>query len=414
MRSIRALLATTKITFSGLVISQAVSLLGSLLIARIFTPFDFGLFASWIGITSIASILLSLRLELSLVIVPDGNERLRSFRLVLVTIIFCTLLLSILTLLAWVFIGFIQNQTKLFIILFVLVACLMSIMQAWLSWVTANGDYKSVSLSRILQALVVTGTQILIGVISPSAESLMLGHAIGFIITLLISLSIKPITQINLWPTLSTFHQLVKFWTSNKKFIAYSLPADLLSIATSYIPLFLIVHYYGPAEGGLFALVMRIMGGPISLVGTAVLDVFKREASMAVRECGHCRNIYMTTLKFLSGTSLLMIIVMILFAKSFFEYAYGEAWKSAGNIALWVLPLFVAKFIASPLSYVFYIVGAQRIDLMWQSTLLVVTLVIFYMTNSFDFAVQSYSIGYAMMYLIYIVMSYKLSRGFSR
>jgi O-antigen/teichoic acid export membrane protein len=414
VNSIRSLLAATKITFSGLVIAQAVSLLGSLVIAGIFMPSEFGLFATWIGITSIASIVLSWRLELSLVTVPNGKERLRSLRLVLATIICSTLLLSILTSLAWVFIGLIQNQTKLSIIMFILVACLTSMIQAWLSWVVANGDYKSVSLSRILQALMVTSTQILIGLISPSADSLMLGHAFGLIVTLLISLKIKPITQINLWHNLSIFHQLVKFWTSNKRFIVYSLPADLLSVATSYLPLFFIVYYYGPVEGGLFALVMRIMGGPIGLAGTAVLDVFKRNASVAVREVGNCRHVYLTTFKLLFGMSLLMILIVAPFSESFFEMAYGETWRNAGIVALWLLPLFVAKFIASPLSYVFYIVGAQRIDLIWQSTLFLITLTIFFMTSSFEHAVQAYSIGYVLMYTLYATISYRLSLGYVR
>lgn len=414
MNSIRSLLASTKITFSGLVIAQAISLLGSLIIARIFAPSEFGLFATWLGITSITSILLSWRLELSLVTVPDGKERLRAFRLVLVTIICSTLLLSILTSLAWNFIDYIQNQTKLFIIMFVLVACLASMMQAWLSWAVADGDYKSVSFSRILQALMVIGTQILIGLISPSADSLMMGHAFGLIVTLLISLKIKPIPQINLWPILFISDQLMKFWASNKKFIAYSLPADLLSVATSYIPLFLIVHYHGPSEGGLFALVVRILGGPISLAGTAVLDVFKRNASVAVRESGNCRHVYLTTFKLLFGMSLLMIAIVVPFSEIFFEIAYGEAWRNAGIVALWLLPLFVAKFIASPLSYVFYIVGAQRIDLIWQSVLLLITLLVFIMTSSFEHAVQAYSIGYAFMYMLYAVISFRLSQGYVR
>lgn len=414
MNSIRSLLASAKITFSGLVIAQAVSLLGSLIIARIFAPSEFGLFATWLGITSIASILLGWRLELSLMTVPDGKERLRAFRLVLITIICSTLLLSILTSLAWNFIGYIQNQTKLFIIMFVLVAGLAATMQAWQSWVVSDGDYGRVSLSRISQSVMVTGTQILIGLISPSADSLILGHAFGLIVALLISLKIKPITQFNLGSILFISDQLMGFWASNKKFIAYSLPADLLSVATSYVPLFLIVHYYGPSEGGLFALVIRILGGPISLAGTAVLDVFKRNASVAVREVGNCRDVYLTTFKLLFGMSLLMIAIVAPFAEIFFQIAYGEAWQSAGIVALWLLPLFVAKFIASPLSYLIYIVGAQRIDLIWQFVLLLITFLVFIMTSSFEHAVQAYSIGYALMYMLYALISYRLSQGYVR
>ena len=412
MNSIRSLLASTKVTFSGLFVAQAISLLGSLVIARIFSPSEFGLFSLWLGITSVASLLVSGRLELSLLTIPEGTERLKSLKLVLATIVYFTLLLCILTIITWLFFDLINNQTKTFIVMFIFVAGLAATMQAWQSWVVSEGDYGGVSLSRIAQAVMVTGSQILIGLISPSAEGMVLGYSLGIFAALLISLKIKSITQINLRPTLAIFHQLMKFWTNNEKFIVYSLPADLLSAATSYIPLFFIVYFYGASEGGLFALVIRILGGPISLAGTAVLDVFKRNASVSVREVGHCRDVYKTTFKLLLIMSLLMIMIVVPFGELFFETAYGDKWRNAGIVALWLLPLFVAKFIASPLSYVFYIVGAQRIDLIWQSSLLLITLLVFIMTSSFEHTVQAYSIGYALMYSIYIAISYRLSKGF--
>ena len=103
MNSIRSLLASTKVTFSGLFVAQAISLLGSLVIARIFSPSEFGLFSLWLGITSVASLLVSGRLELSLLTIPEGTERLKSLKLVLATIVYFTLLLCILTIITWLF-----------------------------------------------------------------------------------------------------------------------------------------------------------------------------------------------------------------------------------------------------------------------------------------------------------------------
>jgi len=49
--------------FSGTVVAQTVSLLGSFLLARFYTPGDFGILAGFIGIVSIVSILITGRFE---------------------------------------------------------------------------------------------------------------------------------------------------------------------------------------------------------------------------------------------------------------------------------------------------------------------------------------------------------------
>jgi O-antigen/teichoic acid export membrane protein len=73
--------------------------------------------------------------------------------------------------------------------------------------------------------------------------------------------------------------------------------------------------------------------------------------------------------------------------------------------------LFALRFIASPLSYVFYIAGKQNIDLLWQIGLLIVLLCALWLPNSMNSAVIAYSYAYSVMYLIYLGLSYRSSKG---
>ena len=94
-----------------------------------------------------------------------------------------------------------------------------------------------------------------------------------------------------------------------------------------------------------------------------------------------------------------------------FVVAFGEPWRRAGTIAVWLVPMFAMRFVASPLSYVFYIAGKQHVDLIWQCALLSVTLWAFLSAANFKEAVLFYSAGYAALYVVYALMSYRFSRG---
>jgi len=102
---------------------------------------------------------------------------------------------------------------------------------------------------------------------------------------------------------------------------------------------------------------------------------------------------------------------MVFVSEWLFAFAFGEVWRGAGTIAVWLLPLFALRFIASPLSYMVYIAGKQHIDLLWQIVLLGVVLAALSIPSNHALALQAYSGGYSILYVIYLWMSYRFSRG---
>jgi O-antigen/teichoic acid export membrane protein len=104
-----------------------------------------------------------------------------------------------------------------------------------------------------------------------------------------------------------------------------------------------------------------------------------------------------------------LAIGVTLIAESAFVFLFGETWRQSGVIAVWLVPLFAMRFVASPLSYTFYIAGKQRVDLIWQCTLLIMTLLIFYFLINFEMIIRTYAIGYGCLYILYLVLSYRYS-----
>ncbi len=69
------------------------------------------------------------------------------------------------------------------------------------------------------------------------------------------------------------------------------------------------------------------------------------------------------------------------------------------------------NFIASPLSYVFYVAGKQKIDLVWQVALFLMTLGVFLSPGTLHDSVRWYAIGYSLLYLVYLRMSWHCSQN---
>src|SRR3546814_14265914 len=65
----------TASVLSGTLVAQAIPLVGTLIVARLFAPADFGVFAAWLAIVNVLSVVLTARFESSLAVVPDGPPR---------------------------------------------------------------------------------------------------------------------------------------------------------------------------------------------------------------------------------------------------------------------------------------------------------------------------------------------------
>jgi O-antigen/teichoic acid export membrane protein len=173
----------------------------------------------------------------------------------------------------------------------------------------------------------------------------------------------------------------------------------------------LIAIKFGADIAGFLAMTLRVLSAPIGLIGSSVLDVFKRYAAEAYRNRGECVAEYKHTFNILFTASVITSCGLFFIVKPFFVFAYGESWKASGEIAIWLIPMFALRFIASPLSFMAYIAEKQHFDLLWQVCLLIFTVTSLIMTSTYDVALKIYSLSYAFLYLIYIGMSYKFSLG---
>lgn len=393
---------------TGSAVAQMIPLLASLIIARLFSPAEFGVFSVWLGLVMLLAVFLTCRYDMALPIQEDGLPRQIGVIATTLMVLLLSFLITMISIVIFTLYPRLLTYPIELVVMLLPAASLLSIVTLWQSWAAADGKYGILSSMRIAQAALVTIAQVVAGLISADAVSLAFAQIIGTLIALVFSVYLLPLKNF-----LETYSQneIFNFWVRQRKFPFFSLPADFINTASSQLPILIIASRFGADIAGMVALSMKVLGAPIGLLGKAVLDVFKRYAASSYKERGECREEYVKTFKVLALGSMLFCIPMIFVSEPLFVLAFGHEWVRAGEISVWLLPLFAFRFIASPLSYMVYIAEKQHLDLFWQIGLLGVTLFCLGFFSEYKTALQSYSLGYSLLYLIYLGMSYQFSRG---
>ncbi|WP_276668896.1 lipopolysaccharide biosynthesis protein [Thalassolituus oleivorans] len=396
------------VVFSGAVVAQLIPIIGTLFIARIYTPADYGAYSFWLAVVLILTVALTLRYEAAIALENDGDERSIAVLAILLTIVFIAGIVAVgLLIVCILFPELVERFSEQAVISLVPASVLLSGNMVLQSWAAADGRYHQLNLLRLVFAGLVTTLQILGGLVCASELTLLLMHTLGLLFSFCFAFWLKPV---RVGSSVSTRFAVTAFIRRRKRFAIYSLPADLISSATGQLPLMIVTSRFGSEAGGVLALTTRILGAPLGLLGKAVLDVFKRYAVIEIKETGSCSEIYIKTFRVLLFGSVLLTVGVVSFAQSFFNLAFGASWGDAGLYAIWLLPLFAMKFMASPLSYTIYIVEKQNLDFLWQIGLLVISLIGLLASDSLNSTVLLYSSLGALMYIVYLILSFKLSR----
>lgn len=394
----------------GTALAQAIPLLGSLLIARLYVPAEFGLYAAWIGIAQLGAVVVTGRFEVALALEPDGVPRRIAVLATLATVAVSSAVLAASTAALAAAVGPAGVPVGLWW-MFVPTATVLGVAQTWQTWAAAEGRLGELSRMRIAQAAAVTGAQILVGALVPTSSALAAAQLGGLLLGLVCAWHWLPLDRPSLPARAALCVGIVAFWSARRRFPLLSLPADGINTAAAQLPLLIVGSRFGAEVAGHLALTLRVLAAPVALLGSAVLDVFRRRSAASWRERGHCRDDFLQTLRGLSVGSLVVVGVLTFSAEPLFALVFGEPWRTAGTMALVLLPLFALRFVASPLSYVFYVAGKQHVDLVWQSALLATTLVTLWLPDRAYATLWAYSIGYSAMYVVYLALSYRYSRG---
>jgi O-antigen/teichoic acid export membrane protein len=430
---------------SGSVAAQALPILAAPLITRLCTPAEMGAFSVWFGVVAIAAVIATLRMENAMIFDQRRQRQHLCFGVVAWSATWLALLLTVAATL--IKMCCLTGMSWLGALTLGMAAWLTATMQTTLAYAASHNAFAPAAKARIVAAGGIALAQLGILGLGVGAGALMAGHLIGLAMGLVAArMLLKPplgrrqggTPSWRAWrhgpgwrtwrdglrgKALAWLRRLSRhglsalfpsktqraFLRTHRALWNFTLPANLLNTGVGQLPLLIIGARHGAMAAGLFALTQRVLAAPISLLAASVHEVFKRESVRQFQDTGNCRPAYLHALRVLLLLGCVPSLILLLASPALFAFAFGEAWRGAGELAQILAPLYFLNFLASPLSYVFFVAGRQKIELVWQIALFIMTVGVFAAPLTLKQNVLAYTIGYSLLYLLYLRMSYRYS-----
>jgi O-antigen/teichoic acid export membrane protein len=390
--------------------AQAMPLLAAPLITRMCTPSELGAFAVWLGVVAVSAIAATLRLETAMILDHEPAQQRVCFSVVFHAATVTGLLVSLCALAAHALgVPALHDQSWGALLLLGVGTWLTAYTQTTLAYATSHKAFGKAARAKVWGAATIALTQLLLLAVGAGEAGLLAGQLVGLGIGLVAAVWLLHPPRPRL--ALRLDDAALAYLQRHQKFWRFSLPSNLLNALVGQMPLFLIGMRHGALAAGLYALTQRVLSAPVALLASSVLEVFKRESVQEFQTHGNCSHAYRYTFKALSLLGLGPALVLLLFSPQLFAWVFGPSWRAAGELAQILAPLCFLNFIASPLSYVFFVAGKQQVDLLWQIALFLMTLCAFLFPGTLRQNVLWYAGGYSLLYLVYLHMSWQISQN---
>lgn len=391
--------------------AQALPLAAAPLITRLCSPAEVGAFSVWLAVVAVAAVAATLRLEWAMILDHGSEHQATCFNVVAYSATALALGMTVSAIgLRAIGLPAAAHMSWYMLLTLGIGTWLTAYMQTTLAYATSRNAFGKAAKAKICAAGGIAVGQLgLLLAGAGGAAALLTGQLAGLAAGLLAAFLLlePPRPQLALRPG----PRQLQYLQRHRAFWRFALPSSLLNMLVGQLPLFMIGAHHGVLAAGLYALTQRVLSAPVSLLAASVLEVFKRQSVIDFQAYGHCRDAYRTTFKVLALLGIVPSLLLFLFSPPLFAWVFGENWRAAGQLAQILAPLYYLNFIASPLSYVFVVAGKQKIELLWQLALAVMTVSVFALPATLHQSVAWYAAGYSLLYLVYLLMSWQCAQN---
>ncbi len=236
----------------------------------------------------------------------------------------------------------IENENLLLFI--PLIVWLSGCAEALILWRNREKKYKTISVNRIATSTSATGYKLAHPYLAAlPLNGLILGHVLGQLVAL-VHIAYK--LPFKLFRT--TKVRLKEVASIYKNFPIYSMPAGLLNLLATSMPVFLISYYAGQQATGHFAFAFKLSYLPLGMIALAMGQVLFERLSRMKDNQKETAEISQNLLKILIAISIIPGIVLFFWGEELMVMAMGEKWQLAGVYVEHTILFYVAMFISNP------------------------------------------------------------------
>lgn len=398
--------------------AQAVLILVSPVLTRLYGPEDFGYFTVIITLLGIFGTAACLRYEAAVPICRNDGTAALVVRAAALSGLGMAALLALALALAgpWLTVRLGLPEGSLLLWLLPPGVAITGCYFALDGWILKQGDMRVLAVSKLWQSTSQAVLQLGLWLLGP--VGLVVGYILSYAAAVLPILRHMPPAKRRLFRGLRLRRTAAMAWRY-RRFPLYATGAMLLNSTTRLLPVLLLAVLYGPAVAGWYGLAQRVVGIPIRLIGTSASQVYTAEsARLLPREYGRLYPLFMATAVRLALLGIAYLGALALVGPDFFALVFGAEWRESGDLVRLLLPMYLAMFVMVPIAHTLNLLERQDLVLLLNlfsaAVLAGSFLAGWWWALDHGLTVGLYSLGMAVSYTLYFLLARRLLQAVER
>ena len=396
---------------SGTVLAQALPIMVSPILTRIYSPEEFGILALYMAVISVFSSIATARYELAVILPKKESDSLAIVILCLLVSIFIGLVLFVLILIWGADFSKAVGNPELSNWLYwaPLTVVLVAVYNTLRYYNNRFDNFKNVASSAVWKSLVMTLVNLVYGLVKKGAAGLIIGFSLSFLAgSVNLSRTLKKVSKDLKAVTRGRVKAMAMRYSEFPKFSAPSILTNVIAMNANNV---FTSFMFNVKTLGFYSFCNQILGAPVSVISQSVSQAFLNEAKKSKESYGDAQAIFKATVKKLFLISTPIFLLVFFFSELLFAFFFGEEWSVAGTYARILTPLFWARFIVVPVSIATSVFEQERQIFIWQIGFLIISLALFGITFSLKLEVLTFLKLYSLVLTIhYFILLWVLNK----
>jgi O-antigen/teichoic acid export membrane protein len=346
-------------------VSQLIPLIASLILGRLYTSEEFGVFTLFSSVVSFLTVASTLRYELAIML-PKKN--IDAFHLLLlasgISFIVSAIILVLTIVIPIQISGFLSSENiKPWLIFMGISVFLISNIQNLTIWLNRRKNYKNISTNMIGQSATSASVNIANGFAGFTSGGLipgsLAGQGVGFILffRLLLKRDKRLFKHIS-WKRVK--QNAVKY----NEYPKFNFPHRLVDmISVTGLPI-LIATLFSEAVLGSYGFMLRVLKAPLGILSASLGQVYYQQISEEVAKNKSVISLFKKTVTRVALIISPFFLLILIWGPDIFALVFSEKWRIAGTYAQYLTPWLFITSITSPVSQTPLTMGYVKLN-MW-------------------------------------------------
>lgn len=358
------------VMLSGAVLGQAIPLIISPILTRLYTPTEFGVFSSVVALAGILSVIVTLRFDLAVVLPHDRRDAANLIGLALLSSIgMCVGVWLIMVLLhPWLSALQMFHSLGAWWHAVPILALLIAVQQTFAFFANREKKYKAIASANVALQGLAAVIGIGIGYFFASKDGwingLVIARVSGYALGVVFLYRALRLLWREYRPLISR-QGMGNAAVAYRRFPCFNVPYSLAGVFSREFMVLALTSSSQLQAAGHYGFARLILNAPINFLTAALSQVFYREAAINVDTAGFRRFVLRLMLVFAAGLTPMFALAGC-WAEAGFAYLFGEGWRESGVFAAMLMPIALLSVFTSWPERIFEVRDRQHWALMIQ------------------------------------------------